>query len=138
MENMETVAQMPAEGISQKGKQTVTLLQYSHGIAVNVEDFWKSGIDYAETSFFSRMFQVLLEESEKRYLNTFQHFLSRHLSTASRNCPSPWTPISCMRQGALPLLCLVSTGLRIPVELVGKRPPPTRFPAVLGKQADTK
>ena len=65
MENPETVTQIPTEGISQKGRQTVTLLQRSHGMEVNVKDFWKSGIDYAETSFFSRTSQVLLEASEK-------------------------------------------------------------------------
>lgn len=123
MENLETVTEMPTGGISQKERQIVTLLQRSHGMEVNVEDFWKSGIDYAETSFFSRTFHVLLEASEKRYLNTFQCFLSRHLSTAYGDCSSPWTLISCTWQGAPPPLCLIHTDLRIPVELVGKSQP---------------
>lgn len=48
---------------------------------------------------FQGSFQVLLEASERRYLNTFQCFLSRLLSTVCRDCSSPWTPISCVWQG---------------------------------------
>lgn len=43
MENLKTVTQMPTEGISQKGRQTVTLLQHSRGVEVNVKDISKSG-----------------------------------------------------------------------------------------------
>lgn len=50
MENLETVTQMPTEGISQKGRQIVTLLQCCHDMEVNVTDFWKSAIGTAERS----------------------------------------------------------------------------------------
>lgn len=51
MENLETVTQMPTQGISQKGKNTVVHMQCFYGMEVNAEDLWKSEIDYAETSF---------------------------------------------------------------------------------------
>lgn len=123
MENLETVTQMPVEGISQKGWQIVTLLQCSHGVEINAADFWKSGIEYAESSLFRGTFPVLLEASEKRYLNAFPCFLSRHLSTVCRDCSSPWTPISCMWQGA-PLPSALSYRFEDSSGTGGKTPTP--------------